>query len=594
MSFMVNLQDWFFARSRQHVSEDDLLRLMDGELTGAAARRIHRQLRRCWDCRRRYEQIQTTVFHFVDHRNQIAAPFLPPPPGGRDRFIRSLDALVLETKLPWWSQLTRKLRVATGTTMNPILASCVVVILALLVLFLIWQPNVQTVSAERLLDGAESWDHHPSQNGKSGAVYQKVLISTHNASLQRSLYWDSEGLRRRRSASLSPAEREVKAQMERAGVDWLHPLSGSDFRKWRNSLGSWKDMVRGSSAGSLTLVTHPDSTEVKEEALTVRGSDFHPLIRRVVLRDLSVIEISELNYVILAWNEVNPSLFEPYPVISEIHPSASRPGGKHPLPTELDDAELRARLALNEVNADTGEQITIRQSSNSVHVNGIVESQKQKEEIENSLRSIPLVVTSVQTFEDFAQQLDKPGNPVSRVNEYSITFEGSPLQEYLSSRSAPREEVAELSKRLFDASLKIQQESLAVETLDKRFHSVGSAQLDELGNTILNELGSRQLKSLQAAIVEEQTLVSRYVPLEGAPAKDRGQIDATAAELLAAAGENKRLCDELFAPQEVNQRAGAKILSDIIISLNRLQTLTLALTDKYPLAPSNVSDKDRP
>jgi hypothetical protein len=576
--------DELFRRSERHVSDEELLRLMDGEISGAGARRMQRHLERCWGCRGRYEEVQATIFRFIDYRKQVAAPYLPPPPGGRDRFLHRLDEAILETKVSLPARLAHYLRSGMARAMSPVLASVFIVALASTALFLIWQRNAQTVSASELLEKAEAWDHSGTTDGRPGVIYQKIEIRTKTGAVERTVYRDAEGRRRPRLAGSDNSDQTLKRTLELGGINIQRPLSAADFRQWHDHLGNKKDNVRQNS-GMLTLITSTDSTDVKEASITVRSTDFHPTARRLVLRDAEEIEISELNFAVLGWDQINTALlFEPEPGYSA-PPAPDRmlhsPSPSPLLPTiaALDEAELRARLALNQANADTGEQLTISQSPSSVQITGIVEDELRKKQLQESLRGIPFVSVSLQTIEDLARRTRARDNHVSRVEEYSVVAQGSPLETYLAQKSVPHETAVALSQKLFNAALTIQKESLALSTLDKRFSTLERSRLDSNGTALLDELLKRHRNSLAAASADEKNLVEQYEPSTAMPGSIDSAANYTTEDLLEAAAQNKRLCDELLATGNRAQRPASQILPEMLQSLARLGTIAAAVDE---------------
>jgi hypothetical protein len=575
---MSRLLDHLLRRSERHIRDEELLRLMDGEISGTGARRIQRHLESCWGCRGRYEEIEGTIFRFLDYRKLVAAPHMPPPPSGRDRFLRKLDEVILESRISLPSRIAHYLRSVTAPVRNPFLASVFIIILASTALFLIWQRNAQTVSANQLLERAEAWDQHGTLDGKTGVIYQRIEIRTKTGTVQRTVYRDAEGHRQPRVSDSSDSDRQLRKTLELGGVNWQRPLSAADFQQWRDRLKDKKDNVRHKS-GLLTLVTSTESAEVKEASITVRDTDFHPTTRRVVLRDFGEIEISELNFAVLGWDQINASsLFESEPGYPA-PPAPERALHSLALPTiaALDEAELRARLALNQANADTGEQITITQAPSSVQITGIVEDEARRNQIQDSLRGIPLVTLSLQTIGDLAQHISVDDTGISRIEEHSVVARGSPLETYLAQKSVTPKAAAELSQKLFNAALTIERESLAFNSLDQRFSVLERSRLNANGIALLDQLLNRHRSSLATAIADEKDLIGQLEPLAAAQGGADSSTHSTTDDLLVAATENKRLCDELLGTGSQTQRPASQIVAELLRSLERLNTIAADL-----------------
>ena len=70
-------------REDRHLSDQDLLLDVDGELSKRDEKRVRAHLKACWKCRARREELETTISDFVRfHEGQFEAK-LPPPDGPR-------------------------------------------------------------------------------------------------------------------------------------------------------------------------------------------------------------------------------------------------------------------------------------------------------------------------------------------------------------------------------------------------------------------------------------------------------------------------------------------------------------------------------
>ena len=85
------------SREYAHLSDEELLRLADGELSSRRAARVNKHLAGCWDCRARLHQFEQSIAHFVDLHHGTLDPRIPPAPGPRAllsaRLARLLPAL---------------------------------------------------------------------------------------------------------------------------------------------------------------------------------------------------------------------------------------------------------------------------------------------------------------------------------------------------------------------------------------------------------------------------------------------------------------------------------------------------------------------
>ena len=96
----------------------------------------------------------------------------------------------------------------------------------------------------------------------------------------------------------------------------------------------------------------------------------------------------------------------------------------------LDSAELAARLELNHLQADQGEQIAVDRDDREVQVKGIVETSARKQEIARALGKIPLVQVELLSIAELQQQ-PVDNTTTQSVSMQSVDVAASPLERYL-------------------------------------------------------------------------------------------------------------------------------------------------------------------
>src|SRR5579863_7270139 len=96
------------SNQNHHLSDEQLLLALDGELSTQEAARVDAHVLSCWSCRARREQIEKAIGHVVEYRARLIEPYLPIPPGGRARFITRLEELArTAARPPLWSRILR-------------------------------------------------------------------------------------------------------------------------------------------------------------------------------------------------------------------------------------------------------------------------------------------------------------------------------------------------------------------------------------------------------------------------------------------------------------------------------------------------------
>jgi hypothetical protein len=585
---MDKLFNKFWWPSREHVGEDVLLSLLDGELPASQTRKVQKHLERCWTCRARRGQLEQSIGHFIDYRRHVVNPFMPPPARGRELFLAKLEELRRVKKQPWHSGPLQALRQFIPQTMTPIIASALVICAAVGMLFAIWQRSLPPVSAHEFLEKAQVWDAQPSSSTHPAVVYQRVAIRTKTKRMERAIYRDVTGKRQPHAAPLDAAGSGLKRKLESAGVIWQEPLSAVSFRDWRDRQPGFSDLVTRSGDSLLTLTTSVPSGSIASESLTVRASDFHPVGRTIELRGEDRIEVAELNYAVLGWNEVNEALFEPLgnavPVAAGIRiPAAIRP-------EQLDLAELEARLVLSRLNADSTEQLDFSRTNTAVQVKGIVETTQRKNVLVAQLRQVPYVVPAIFSIDELTAHR-APASGTSSVREYSVVGEPSPLESYFKVHGRDQDAVSQVSQKLLDAAASVKQESGAIDDLLRRFAAESS--LGDEGKAALNELIHRHTVRLLSALDGEDGIIGSNLSLPTTP-RSIPKADNSTATLLTSGDRNMALCREFIAGGTDNPRPAEIIASDLIASTEQLRALlhsvsadTRVLSPVPPASPKN-------
>lgn len=89
--------------SMRHISDEDLVRSADGELSSQQAAEVDAHLEACWDCRARMEDIQSTITGLVRAHHAEFDAQLPPIAGPRALLQARLTQLATsEQRVEWW------------------------------------------------------------------------------------------------------------------------------------------------------------------------------------------------------------------------------------------------------------------------------------------------------------------------------------------------------------------------------------------------------------------------------------------------------------------------------------------------------------
>jgi hypothetical protein len=152
---------------------------------------------------------------------------------------------------------------------------------------------------------------------------------------------------------------------------------------------------------------------------------------------------------------------------------------------------------LNNLHADTGEQIEIARTERGVEVKGLVETNERKRELQTHLKTVPHLTVSIQSVTDLKSY---PGlnDGVRSIKTASMVDLQSPFETYLLAHGRSVRDITLLEQRLFDNSLTISQESKAIDELQARF--VRSNQMTVITSAIVSELICSHHERLQTAL----------------------------------------------------------------------------------------------
>jgi hypothetical protein len=563
----------------RHPSEKELLLAADGELPEPETARIEAHLKACWVCRGLRHDIESAIATFVSVHGAMLDSRIPPSGPSRALLTARLSALYSkESELPqsWWSRIRLVLSRAPVSNVSLLLPCAVALGLSATMALLFTQRSQSKVAAGDVLARAAVLETQTTRQAEPGVVCQKLVIRTSKRAFERSVYSDVEGQRHPRLQTLGADDAQLRAELAIAGVSWEEPLSAITYKRWHDRQIDLQDEVRQGER-NVTITTSVASGAVAQESLTVRSADFHPLRRSVEFRNEENVEITEVNYQLLSWNDIDADIFEPSSEMAR----ATRVQPQLPMLTraEIDEAELQARLALNHLNADMGERIEIVRKATGIEIKGIVETDERKRELLGSLRPLPHVATSIFSFEDMKSR-PRPESKITSIKAYSVVARPSPLERYLAEKSWQRDQISQLHQQLLNAAIAIHQESKAIAELLERFEGVEGG--SDTAQDALNQLVSDHKVRLISRLDEEQNLIGRIeIPARTLNASLPTSASPDAVNLRKMAERNFTLCTQLTSGTDAPPPVQSLVfeLADSIAQLRAIATAVRAHAD---------------
>lgn len=578
----------------EHLTDDRIVSLFGRELPFVQRLIARRHLENCWQCRVRQADLEgprtDQVMH--DFHDAIESEQLVLQAEPEAEFARWLKHHVRQPiPLRRWPFRFLNVSLSELPLMNPALVTCVVLCVAALVSFsvFLWQQRVPNITSNALLVRAERWDR-ANLSSSTGVVYQVVRITASGRTMDRSIYRDTQGKRQPRRAKLSVREEQLKVALVKAGVDWDEPISASSYQEWHDQQYVREDQITRAGSHLLKLTTQVPEGSVSEQSLTVRDTDFHPVRRAIAFRGSETVEIAELDFKLLPWSSVNPGVFEPigsFESAGMLSPPRVLTFPRMPerlSEDQLDETELGARLRLNQLHADTGEQIEIVRTEQGVEVRGLVETNARKRALQTQLATMPHVTVSIQSVSDLKNSA-AISEGVMSVKEAPMLDMQSPLETYLLAHGHSVRAINAIEQRLFDNALTIIQESKAIEDLERRF--VPGDRRSVIASATLTELIYSHHERLQASLKQERDQLGETRAMSNTA---DGASVRKISPLLDAAVKNLVLCKELTLANSSNTRSAEEILADMSVLLDDLTAEVRAAYGK-PQGDSTLSRK---
>jgi anti-sigma factor RsiW len=355
-----------------HLTHEQLLQYLDGELPKAAMRATSIHIQSCWGCRTELERLHEDIGIIHDAQKQVLLPGLPPPPRPWPRLEPLLVAAQAPELMSWRriSLLIDLMRrpVPVLTVLAGLFAACA----------LLWL-NPGSVSAKEILRRVSAADAQRLAPPPERYIRQKVKVtkaehgfgSTHTGEVDswrsaKGIYW--------RLADEDAAAADLQRRYEDENVRDL-PLSPAAYQLWSTQTQMDGRVSRNADTVDVNFsgVRHPGPGAVQNVSFRLRSADWHVTWMKLDFEDAQF-EISEEDLTVLSKSDV------PIDVLARLEPFTARPEARvlsariaEPTivesPTRLspsaDEVEMDVRFTLHQIGADLGEPIEVASESSS-------------------------------------------------------------------------------------------------------------------------------------------------------------------------------------------------------------------------------------
>lgn len=359
-----------------HLTREQMLAYLDGELPKAQTATATEHLHSCWTCRIEMERLESDIAVILDAHNEAFVPAIPPPPSAWPSFDALLARRLPEVPQPIWMRIGNALRAVLMPARAAILAGLIVGV----VVFAFFRFESKPVSAKEVLRSVQAAASQRMTIPQGQVLRERVHVrrrvrgqemGSGSVNVWKSptaaVWQDSEG---------DSAVAALKRKYGTHGVPADLPLSASSIAAWGTVAGGELSVAkqgsdlnlsfpggRDNSSGESTRMSlriQPGTWQVEAMTLTFSDASFE-----VTEDDFSTVPTSDVPPVLLAELEPGPQL----PVSAATHPVSDAMLRPVHLPEiNLDQVQLNVLATLHRLHADLGEPVTVTHSSRTVDV----------------------------------------------------------------------------------------------------------------------------------------------------------------------------------------------------------------------------------
>jgi hypothetical protein len=362
-----------------HLTLQQMLAYVDGELSKSETRRAEDHLHSCWTCLTEVERLKGDIATILAVQNESFSPALPTPPKPWASFETLLARNLPAQPVSAWTRLSEYL----NAFLSPIRVLIVSGIVVVLLVYAYSVFRTKIVSAKEVLQRVQLADSERSAITKDQVIRERVRIrktvrgqsQPHVANVDTwkspsAAYWNLT------QSGSAAAELEARYQAHDISIDL--PLSAASVDSWGKAAGGNTTVSRQGTdmdvsfagttngvAGSVervSILVQPETWQVRQMTLDFSDASFE-----VTEDDYSVMPTSAVPAGLLAYLE--PELTPTVITRSVAQPVSTAAASSIHLPmVNLDKKELDVFATLHSLQADLGEPISVARSSQGIEV----------------------------------------------------------------------------------------------------------------------------------------------------------------------------------------------------------------------------------
>ena len=344
----------------KHLSQEHLLRHLDGELSKFAMRKTEAHLHACWSCQVEFGRLKEQIAAILDAQNSVFGPSLPPPPSPWPRLEPRLDREMRLNSVPFW----KKFIPFTGGTLRNQLAYGGAALALTVIAISVWV-SVMPASAKEVLQRAMAADASrlaitEQQVARQRVRVKKTMRRTSAESAARLESWKSVKSTYWRSAG-APVNADLQELYRANGLASALPLSPPAVESWVKIAGGEPSASHNRESFDVQIVANPHGPArgLEEVSFQVQRQNWHLDEMTLSFSDATY-QITEEESSVVPRNEV------PSDVMALLEPPEANPAEPAPKAARtvapavnLDDLEMAVRYDLHRIGADLGEGIEV-------------------------------------------------------------------------------------------------------------------------------------------------------------------------------------------------------------------------------------------
>jgi hypothetical protein len=463
-------------------TDDELLRLVSGELPPRQIARVEAHVNGCTTCQDHIRAANHALAAFAAHANDD--PDLPTWEGFNRALTREEES--------WRRHRTARARLWSASA----------AIVATLIAVVVWHQQTEVVlSAETVITRALVSERQLSIHSAAAVRIRTINTSPENGTpsgvRSSAAHTQSELITNRGLAA-----RELAKRLSPYGFDWSAPLSARHFQRWWRDTAAREDRLESLSESLLTVSSTTTDGPIRKAALVVRSDTYQAVGQSWLFADGFEVELTS--------TPETPDTSRPTRAATAL--PASEPPIR-PAPDDLDSLELDLRVGLRNARARLGPHLVLWRLPNRIHLRGDVPNQAALRHVEALARRHPAVEARV-VLREMEPTSDEAAMAGSTV-----------LREWLDQAltdAALRDEFISRATRLRERS---RASATDFASLAQRYSPEVASQLSERAQEKLDALARAQLADVATAY---EAFERHIAPLVGTVSRPTMPIDLPA------------------------------------------------------------------